>query len=63
MTFLTIISIVLPLLILFYVISSLSTIKYQLNLIIKNLDIKEEVEESIPNEQIEKELEDEFLKK
>ncbi|OIJ14233.1 hypothetical protein BKP37_09125 [Anaerobacillus alkalilacustris] len=63
MTLLTIISIVLPLLILFYVISSLSTIKYQLNLIIKNLDIKEEVEEPIPNEQIEKELEDEFLKK
>lgn len=47
-----------------YVIYSLSTIKHQLKLITKHLNIKEEKEEivQIGKEDIEKELEDEFNK-
>jgi hypothetical protein len=45
----------------FYVIYSLSAIKYQLKLISKHLDIKDDEEvEKISNEEIEKELEDNF---
>lgn len=40
-----------------YVIFTLSTIKYQLRLIINHLNINEEIQK-IPNEEIEKELED-----
>lgn len=58
----TIISILLPIIILFYVIYSLSMIKSQLNMIMKHLDIKEDEEKPIPNEQIEKESEDELNK-
>jgi hypothetical protein len=42
-----------------YVVASLSIIKYQLNKIIKHLDIKEE-DPLVSNEEIEKELEDEI---
>ncbi|WP_047985554.1 hypothetical protein [Ornithinibacillus californiensis] len=45
----------------FYVIYSLSAIKYQLKLISKYLDIKDDEEvEKISNEEIEKELEHNF---
>ncbi|WML46760.1 hypothetical protein RCG23_14035 [Neobacillus sp. PS3-34] len=43
--------------IIFYVIFSLSTIKYQLKLISKHLNVKEEEIEKLSNEEIEKELE------
>ncbi|MDF2946522.1 MAG: hypothetical protein K0S51_1201 [Bacillales bacterium] len=45
-----------------YVMYSLSTIKYQLKMIEKHLDIKEKEINRISNEEIEKELEDEFKK-
>ncbi|MEK5036836.1 hypothetical protein [Sporosarcina sp. FSL K6-3457] len=46
------------------VISFLSTISYQLKLIVKHLDIKEKetVTVTVSNEEIEKELEDEWSK-
>lgn len=44
--------------IIFYVLYSLSTIKYKLNLILKHLNIKEEEIEKVSNEDIEKELEE-----
>lgn len=43
-----------------YVIYSLSTIKYQLKLITKHLNIKDDEIEKVSNEEIEKELEDDF---
>ncbi|HYK72918.1 MAG TPA: hypothetical protein VEV44_07280 [Pseudoneobacillus sp.] len=43
-----------------YVIYSLSTIKYQLKMISKHLDVKEKEISNISNEEIEKELEDDF---
>jgi len=45
-----------------YVISSLSTIKYQLKLIEKHLDVKEKENVKLSNVEIEKELDDEFKK-
>lgn len=47
-------------LIILYVIYSLSTIKYQLKLITKHLNIKDEKVQKVSNEEIEKELEDEL---
>jgi hypothetical protein len=41
-----------------YVVFSLSTIKYQLKLISKHLNVKEAEKEKVSNEEIEKELED-----
>lgn len=41
---------------------SLSTTKYQLKLIAKHLDVIEKEIDKISNEEIEKELEDEFKK-
>jgi predicted membrane protein len=43
-----------------YVIYSLSTIKYQLKLISKHLNVKEKESEKISNEEIEKQLEDDL---
>lgn len=43
-----------------YVIFSLSTIKYQLKLIMKHLNIKDEELKKVSNEEIEKELENEL---
>jgi hypothetical protein len=43
-----------------YVIYSLSTIKYQLKLITKRLNVKDEKVQKVSNEEIEKELEDEL---
>ncbi len=53
--------VILVILFVLYVIYSLSTIKNQLKLIVKHLDIKEKELEivKISNEEIEKELEDE----
>jgi hypothetical protein len=45
-----------------YVIFSLSTIKYQLKLIVKHLDVKEKEMVIISNEEIEKELEEDWSK-
>jgi hypothetical protein len=53
---------ILGILFMLYVIYSLSTIKYQLKLIAKHLDVKEKEEVKISNEEIEKEFEDEFKK-
>ncbi|MBE4909797.1 hypothetical protein IMZ08_17320 [Bacillus luteolus] len=47
-------------LIILYVIYSLSTIKYQLKLLTKHLNIKDDKEQKVSNEEIEKELEDEL---
>ncbi|QOR64897.1 hypothetical protein IM538_13675 [Cytobacillus suaedae] len=47
-------------LIILYVIYSLSTIKYQLKLITKHLNVKDEKVQKVSNEEIEKELEDEL---
>lgn len=58
-----ILSVLIPIAILIYVISSLSTIKYHQKLIMKHLGIEEQTEKLVPNEQIEKELEDELLNK
>ncbi len=51
-------SIVIPLFFLYYVISSIVEIKSKLNMIIEHFDMKEEVDRVIPNEEIEKELEE-----
>ncbi|WP_423410558.1 hypothetical protein AABM38_11780 [Heyndrickxia sp. MSNUG] len=45
-----------------YVISSLSTIKHQLKLIAKHLDVKEKENVKLSNAEIENELDDEFKK-
>ncbi len=47
-------------LIILYVIYSLSTIKYQLKLITKHLKIKEEEIQKVSDDEIEQELEDEL---
>ncbi|MGG3801633.1 hypothetical protein [Metabacillus fastidiosus] len=47
-------------LLIFYVIFSLSSIKYQLKLISKHLGVKEEEIDKVSNEEIEKELEENF---
>ncbi|OIJ10650.1 hypothetical protein BKP35_13250 [Anaerobacillus arseniciselenatis] len=57
-----ILSVLIPIAILIYVIGSLSTIKHQQKMIMKHLGIEEETEKLIPNEKIERELEDELLK-
>jgi hypothetical protein len=50
-------------LIILYVIYSLSIIKYQLRLISKHLNVKEVEKEKISNEEIEKQLEDDLIQK
>ncbi|MCF6136601.1 hypothetical protein [Pseudalkalibacillus berkeleyi] len=50
------------LLIVIYVIFSLSTIKHQLNLISKQININEEMIQTVSNEEIEKELEEDLKK-
>jgi hypothetical protein len=54
--------IILAILFVLYVVFSLSTIKYQLKLIVKHLGIKEKEIVKISNAEIEKELEDEWSK-
>ncbi|WP_391203852.1 hypothetical protein [Psychrobacillus sp. L4] len=54
--------IILVILFVLYVIYSLSTIKHQLKLIVKHLDVKEKEIVKISDEEIEKELEDESSK-
>ncbi|MFT4413841.1 hypothetical protein ACLM5H_08285 [Fredinandcohnia humi] len=43
-----------------YVVLSLSTIKYQLRLLIKHLNMKDEDSEKVSNDEIEKQLEDDL---
>ncbi len=56
--------IILAVIFMLYVISVLSTISHNLKLIVNHLDSKEkeEVQPSLSDEEIEKELEDEWLK-
>jgi len=56
--------IILAVIFMLYVIAALSTISHHLKLIVKHLDIKEKevVHLSLSNEEIEKELEDEWSK-
>ncbi|MEH7380264.1 hypothetical protein V7138_07265 [Bacillus sp. JJ1533] len=46
-----------------YVIYSLSTIKYQLRLISKHLNVKEEQMKKVSNDEIEKQLEEDLKRK